>query len=364
MFIDNKGDSMVAAQELKAIADAESSPPSSPSSYFSCGLESDLADVHLQDDSDHSLFSIYTSAAPGLQNGKGAFANRDIRRGDLILSEKPIFSIPNNVPQPVKHTSTEDAVRNLSPTHLDNYLSLHNSHAECSCSLRPLRGIFTTNSFRVSDSGEPAGGICLKASRFNHSCSPNARFTFNSNTGDIRIYALGTIPRGREIFIAYTPEDLLGRRLYGSPRQLRQATLRNQYHFTCECSICSLSEAESKVSDARRQRIYEIWESLGSYSLSQGAQCLNVIVEAIHLLKEEGNLSDTDGFTDKAGFFSAFHSDWVSTRYWVDLTYHSRVAEYGEDSAHAADVRKEYLDPKSYILAGMGPAKDLTRFRV
>ena len=293
---------MLAAQELKAIADAESSPPSSPSSYFSCGLESDLADLYLQDDPDSPLFSIYTPASPGLQNCKGAFATRDIRRGDLILSEKPIFSVPSNAPQPLRHTSIEAAVGKLSPTHLDNYLSLQNSHNKCSCSLRPLPGIFNTNAFGVSDSA----GICLRASRFNHSCSPNARFTFNSNTGDIRIYALGTIPRGDEIFIAYTPEDLLGRRLYGSPRQLRQATLRNQYHFTCECSVCSLSEAESKVSDARRQRIYAIRESLGSYSLSQGAQCLSVIVEAIHLLQEEGNLSDTDGFTDKAGFSAHF----------------------------------------------------------
>ena len=352
---------MVAAQELKAIAEAESSPLSSPSSYFSCGLESDLADLYLQDDSDSSLFSIYTSASPGLQNGKGAFATRDIQRGDLILSEKPIFSVPNNAPRPLKYTSIEAAVRKLSPTHLDKYLSLHNSHDNCSCSLRPLPGIFGTNAFGVSSN---SGGICLRASRFNHSCSPNAKFTFNSSTGDLRIYALGTIPCGEEIFVGYVSDVLLGRRPYGSIRQSRRATLRTQYHFTCQCSVCSLPEAESKMSDARRQRLHAIEESLGSFSLSQGVQCLTVIVEAIHLLQEEGYLGEADEFTHNAGFFSAYHSDWVSTRYWVDLTYHSRVAEYGEDSSHAADVRKEYLNLKSYILAGLGPPKDLTMFRV
>ena len=356
MFVDNKGDPMLAAQELKAIADAESSPPSEPSSYISSGLESD----HL----DSSFFTIHTSAAPGLQNGKGAFASRDIQRGDLILSEKPIFSVPNNAPEPRRHIFIEAAVRKLSPTHLNEYLSLHNSHNKCSCSFRPLPGIFSTNGFGVSDSEGPAGGICLRASRFNHSCSPNARFSFNSNTGDLRIYAVGTIPRGEEIFVGYIDHSLLGKPLYGSPRRLRQAALHTHLHFTCECSACSLSEAESKMSDARRQRVYEIWESLGRFSTTQGAQCLTVIVEAIHLLQEEGYLSDADDFTDKAGFFSAFHSDWVSTRYWVNLTYNTRVAEYGEDSAQAADVRKEYRNPKSYILAGMGPPKDLTRFRV
>ena len=351
---------MVAAQELKAIVDAESSPPSSPSSYSSCALESDLANLYLQDDSDSSLFSIYTSAAPGLQYGKGAFATRDIQRGDLILSEKPIFSIPNSTFQLFKHISIEAAVRKLSPTHLDKYLSLHNSHEKCSCSLRPLPGIFSTNSFGVSDSA----GICLRASRFNHSCSPNAKFTFNSNAGELRIYALGTIPRGEEIFVGYINEDLLGRRPYGSLRQPRQATLRTRYHFICECSVCSLPEAESMMSDARRQRLQAIWESLGHFSLFQGVLCLYVVVEAIHLLKEEGYLSDADDFTDKAGFFSAFHSDWVSARYWVDLTYNTRVAEFGEDSSQAADVRTEFLNPKLYILAGLGPPIDLAGFRV
>ena len=362
--MDNKGDPVVAAQELKAIADADSSPPSKPSPYISSGLESNLANLHLQDGSNSSLFSIHTSSAPGLQNGKGAFASKDIQRGDLIMSEKPLFTIPHNAPEPRRHTSIEAAVRELSPTHLDNYLSLHNSHTKCSCSLRPLPGIFRTNSFQVSDSGRSAGGICLKASRFNHSCTPNARFTFNSNTGDIRIYALGTIPRGEEIFIEYIGRDLLGKTLYGSPRQSRQDTLRTRYHFTCECSTCSLSESESKKSDARRQRLHAIRESLNDFTMTQGVQCLNVIVEAIHLLQEEGYLSDADDFTDKAGWFCAFHSDWVSSRYWVDLAYHSRVAEYGEDSSQAADLRKDYLNPKSYILAGLGPPKDLTGIRV
>ena len=100
MFVDNKGDAMLAARELKAIVNAESSPPSEPSPYISSDLESDLANLHLQDHSNSSFFSVHTSAAPGLQNGNGALASRDIQRGDLTLSEKPIFSVPNNASEP------------------------------------------------------------------------------------------------------------------------------------------------------------------------------------------------------------------------------------------------------------------------
>ena len=359
---------MVATQELKAIADAESLPPSSPSRYISNGLENDLANLHLQDDSSSSFISVRTSSAPGLQNGKGVFATRDIQKGDLVLSEKPIFSIPNSAIGPRRQTAIEAAVRKLSPTHLDNYLSLHNSHNKCSCSFRPLPGIFNTNVFGVSDSGVPSGGICLKASRFNHSCSPNARFTFNSNTGDLRIYALCTIPCGEELFVGYIDHSLLGKPLYGSPRRTRQAALRHHLHFTCECSACSLSEAEVEMSDARRQRIYEVMQSFRGLTLdrisSQGVQILHDIVEAVHLLQEEGYWSDKDDFTEEAGPICAFHSDWVSSSYWADLTYNSRVAEFGEDSSQVAEVSKQYLNPKSFATAGLGPAKDLTGIRV
>jgi hypothetical protein len=76
MFFDNEGDPTLAAQELKAIADAESSPPSEPSSYTPSDLDSGLANLHLQDDS--SLFTIRSPAA--VQKGKGAFATREIFR--------------------------------------------------------------------------------------------------------------------------------------------------------------------------------------------------------------------------------------------------------------------------------------------
>ncbi|KAN0128918.1 hypothetical protein V8E53_013291 [Lactarius tabidus] len=250
IFTDNGGDATLGAQELKAIADAESSSPSKSSSYISSGLDSGLANLHLQDDS--SVFVIHTSTA--VQNGEGAFASRDIRRGDLILSEKPIFSIPTDIPELCKYIYIEATVRNLSPTHLDHYLSLQNSHTECSCFPNPLVGIFNTNAYTVVASDDSV--VFSKASRFNHSCSPNARFEFDSNTGELRIYALGPIPRGEEIFVAYFSK----RFLYSKPRRSRQAILLALYHFTCSCPICSLPEAESKMSDARRSNMYELWE--------------------------------------------------------------------------------------------------------
>ena len=349
---------MLGAEELKAIADAESSPPSEGTSYISSGLDSDLAKLRLHDDS--SMFSVQTSAAPGLENGKGAFASRDIQRGDLILSDKPIFCMPTSGPAPLMFRSIEAAVQNMSPTNLDSYLSLENSHKTCSCFPTPLLSIFFTNAFSVVESNDNAG-ICLKASRFNHSCSPNASYSFNSNSGEIRIYALGTIPRGEEIFVAYVS----GKSLYGSPRHSRQANLRRRYHFTCTCSICSLPEAESNMSDARRQKVTELLEVIASLNdPNQGVRCLNAVVEGVRLLQEEGYLADAHDFTKEAGPVCAIHSDWVSASYWAGLTYNSRIAEFGKDSLIAAETLELYLNPKMSEYAGLGPPMDLTGIRV
>ena len=348
-FIDNGGDVTLGFQELKAIADLESSSPSGPPSYASDDLSCGLENLHLEDDS--SPFTIHTSAA--VEEGKGAFASRDIQRGDLILSERPIFRLPPACPAILLMA----AVRNLSPVHLDHFLSLPNSHTDCSCFPDRIFGIVGTNGFSIADDDS---GICLKASRFNHSCNPNARYSFNSATGQLRIYALGSIPRGEEIFVAY----ISSRGLYGSPRRSRQATLRARYHFTCACSVCSLPEAESKMSDGRRVKLTELWDIIPSFTPLQGDQRLNVIVKAIHLLKEEGYLADADDFTNEAGLVCAYHSDWVSAKYWTGLTYHTRVAEFGEDSPRAAEVRGLYLNPKSLPMAGWGPPKSVAAIRV
>ena len=298
---DNASDLKLSTQELKAIIDAESSPPSKSSFYISSDLKIELANLHLKGDLDSSSFSIHTSAT--LQKGKGAFVSRVIQRGDLILSERPIICISRtDVPDSSWPDAIEDAVRKLSPAHLDSYLSLQNSHEKCSCPLCPLMGIFCTNTFGSSGGDS---GICLKASRFNYSCSPNACFDFNSKKGELQIYALRAIPRGEEICITY----ISSRCLYGSSRRSRQDNLRTGYHFTCVCSICSLPKAESKKSDARRQKLNELWEIVKCLTPAQKDQISNVVTEGICLLREEGRLMNAVDFRNEAG---PIPSDWIS----------------------------------------------------
>ena len=117
------------------------------------------------------------------------------------------------------------------------------------------------------------------------------------------------------------------------------------------------------MSDTRRQRVNELLE-MGPLSPTQGVQYLNSVVEGVRLLQEEGCLEGVVDFTKDAGTICAFHSDWISAGYWAGLTYDASVAEFGTDSPQAAEVRKLYLNPKSFTFAGSGPPKDLTGIRV
>ncbi|KJA18994.1 hypothetical protein HYPSUDRAFT_94183, partial [Hypholoma sublateritium FD-334 SS-4] len=264
----------------------------------------------------------------------GAFASRQLKRGDLILSEKPILSLDSEVTGRV-----DIETMNLSPRIRELFISLHNSHSACSCYPNSLlQGIFHTNSIPT---GDKTTGIFLDASRFNHACSPNAKLSFNAKTGELRIYTLCPISAGEEIFISY----ISGRQLYGMPQKYRQKYLGTRYHFACACYVCSLPKAESMTSDARRVGLNQLWEVIPRFTPKQETQHLSAIVDGLRIFSEERLLADTDDFLNDAASLCAYHSDWVSAKYWANLAYRTIVEEFGVDSIKAEEARGTYEDP-------------------
>ena len=59
------------------------------------------------------------------------------------------------------------------------------------------------------------------------------------------------------------------------------------------------------MSDARRERLNELWEIAGHLSPIQEDQVYNVGNEGIHLLQEEGHLVDTEDFFKHSGSISS-----------------------------------------------------------
>jgi len=275
--------------------------------------------------------------APG--KGQGAFATQPFHRGDLILAERPLFVVDNSDNGGrANQRNVIAAVQRLSEADMKQFHSLKNGHVGNPL-FGPILGIQSSNAFAV---GESESAICLLASRFNHSCSPNARYSWHAASGRLRIFILREIATGEEICVSY----LSGRHVYGSSRKNRQARLK-AYGFICSCIVCALQHPEDDESDRRRVEIARIWESVPYYGPRQTTDRLRAIVRALRLLEEEGYCADSDDFTNDAATICACYSDWESTKYWATKTYETRVAEFGEDSHRAAEVRSLYLNPQS-----------------
>jgi len=87
-----------------------------------------------------------------------------------------------------------------------------------------ILGIYYANIFQ--------GGVCLKGSRFNHSCQPNAAFM--KINGQLQFRAIGKIKAGKEITLTYFDNYFAGFR----NRKYRQQNLLKGWSFLCSCDLC------------------------------------------------------------------------------------------------------------------------------
>jgi hypothetical protein len=83
-----------------------------------------------------------------------------------------------------------------------------------------------------------AMGLLNHTCRVNHSCEPNAFGVFNPFRGN-RLVGARTIHPGEEITFSYVSTL--------AKVQDRQAKLREEYHFECQCAKCKREEADLKL---------------------------------------------------------------------------------------------------------------------
>ncbi|TEB31963.1 SET domain-containing protein, partial [Coprinellus micaceus] len=100
---------------------------------------------------------------------------------------------------------------------------------------------FTTNTFTATTPTLSPLGACVAPSvaLINHSCDPNAVVVFPRAGGEtskdieplLQVVAIKHIRPGDEVLTSYIDTTL--------PRELRQQSLKETYHFTCKCPLCS-----------------------------------------------------------------------------------------------------------------------------
>ena len=89
----------------------------------------------------------------------------------------------------------------------------------------------------IMDTNGFHNGVCLKMSRFNHSCQPNAQYFWNEDTNTRDMRTLKKIKQGEEITVSYINSLVFS-------REERYAYLKDRYNFDCRCEDCDLTEEE------------------------------------------------------------------------------------------------------------------------
>ncbi|KAF7551303.1 hypothetical protein G7Z17_g5075 [Cylindrodendrum hubeiense] len=149
--------------------------------------------------------------------GWGAFAATDLKYGDRILMETPLFTADTS--------SLFKEFDKLNRGEQEVALALH-ANDMCKPGTPKLQAIWTTNCFATGLKGK--AGLFPIASRFNHSCHPkdNVEYNFNRHQKYLEmVVKADSIAAGEELTISYgnqrTPMDLFVR-----------------YGFRCRCGAC------------------------------------------------------------------------------------------------------------------------------
>ncbi|KAG6828048.1 hypothetical protein H0H92_009548 [Tricholoma furcatifolium] len=166
------------------------------------------------------------------QNGKGIFASSDIGTEDLILAERPMLMIPRGVSlvpltdkgegqTPMQLLELQLAPYNEVLVACVTYLDPKDQRTlgemketKEKQGYGPILERVAENALEiriVSKDGETefkTSCIFRKTSFAKHSCTPNAKWSFDIPTFSLRLHALRSIRAGEEITISYVPDHL------------------------------------------------------------------------------------------------------------------------------------------------------------
>ena len=174
---------------------------------------------------------------PSPGKGWGVFATRKIEQGDVILRERPLFTIQKSA----EEVTEEDlwmAFLQLKPDEGKQFQLLRDN-GNASSPFSRMTHAFAENSWLIS--GNPQiHGLYLLHSRFNHSCIPNSKVP--SHSGEITSFAVRDIAPGEEITFCY----------YTELKCMTMDERHKDLEFVCNCKACLPGSAFQQLSDMRR----------------------------------------------------------------------------------------------------------------
>lgn len=190
--------------------------------------------------------------------GTGMVATRTLYPGDLILAEKPMLYVPDEIYEDIEETEKllDKQVLALTPDERELVFNLTDSRDPLDPS---YLGVFYTNDMNYD--GDAV--LCPVMARANHSCRPNAEFVTRKDLGIQHLVTMYLIKEGEEVLINYMAQKDEG----SETRDVRRSYLREWYDFQCLCRACTLDDEELREDDAIREDMKEL-QSAGEENLS------------------------------------------------------------------------------------------------
>lgn len=132
---------------------------------------------------------------------------------------------------------------------------------------------------------EKGAAVFEIASRFNHSCVPNACFAWNEKLGVETVYAIKDIAAGEEITLSYVDP------LYDVSARMWELW---HYGFECDCPACGDTRVQGSFAARSRERRWRLREIDEMYYLDNKDK-LRAKLEAVGLMKEGGIINPSLG---------------------------------------------------------------------
>ena len=112
--------------------------------------------------------------------GMGLVAARSIKKGEIVVEEKPIFALDNDTSKNTVMTNLQE-INKMSDKKKKESLALCDSYQNGSNDAEKIVSIFVTNRIDLCtqpELGVNKSGLYATLSRINHSCAPNVTWSW------------------------------------------------------------------------------------------------------------------------------------------------------------------------------------------
>ncbi|KAI0372245.1 SET domain-containing protein [Pilatotrama ljubarskyi] len=277
--------------------------------------------------------------------GMGVVAARNISQGELVLREKPLFVVPHKVTMSpgavlLASLATLSPARRASFYNL-SYVNFPEGIPEGSPRYQEelALAIFQTNAVSAGSQGV---GIFPRMARLNHGCSSafNVVYTWRDDEGVLVVHALKPLMKGEELLTTYTNTK--------RPRHVRREFLREHYGFDCQCSVCTLPDDLSALSDQRLTAMTDLYARFSSWQHEgvSGKEAIETAISIWRLGEEDGYWSERGQLAADVTHVAAAHADVSAAREWARLSRRWYAYELGGDSTQAREMERVAAQPQ------------------